>query len=129
MLCLLQPQICGVQFYWNITLRLMFSSSFYKFCQVSFSAYYLIAVGSYVKGFYNLISAFALKNSCCKTFWKTAENPVKNFNFLFLSGFSLSVLQKSYQQPFPRTLSRDCFYDDLLPAKIKSWKKEIFRKK
>ena len=86
-------------------------------------------VGSYVKGFHNLISAFALKNSCCKPFRKTAESPVKNFNFLFLSGFSLSVLQKSYQQPFPRTLSQDCFYDDLLPAKIKSWKKEIFRKK
>ena len=30
----------------------------------------------YVKGFYNLMSVFALKNSC-KTFWKSAENPGK----------------------------------------------------
>ena len=33
------------------------------------------------------MSVFALENSDCKTFWKTAENPVKDCNFLFLSGF------------------------------------------
>ena len=43
----------------------------------------------YVKGFYNLIAVFPLKNSCCKTFRKTAENPEKDCSFLFLSGFSL----------------------------------------
>ena len=39
----------------------------------------------YVKGFYNHISVFLLKNSCCKTF-RTVENPRKDCNFLFLSG-------------------------------------------
>ena len=40
----------------------------------------------YVKGFYNFMSVFALK-ICCKTFRKTTENPVKDCNFLVLSGF------------------------------------------
>ena len=39
------------------------------------------------------MSVFALKNSCCKNFWKTVENPGQDCNFLFLSGFSLWVLQ------------------------------------
>ena len=39
--------------------------------------------------FYDLSSVFGLKNSSCKTFWKTDENHLKYCNFLFLSGFSL----------------------------------------
>ena len=45
---------------------------------------------------YDLSSVFGLKNSSYKTFWKTVEYHVKNCNFLFLSGFSLYVLQKPY---------------------------------
>ena len=33
------------------------------------------------------LCVFALKNSYCKTFRKTAENPRKDCNFLLLSGF------------------------------------------
>ena len=39
--------------------------------------------------FYNLMSVFNLKSRYCKTFRKTVENPVKDCNFLFLSGFSV----------------------------------------
>ena len=39
--------------------------------------------------FYDLLSVFGLKNSSYKTFWKTVKNHTKDWNFLFLSGFSL----------------------------------------
>ena len=44
-------------------------------------------------GFYNLMSVIALKNIYWKTLRKTFENPLTDCNFLFLSGFSIWVLQ------------------------------------
>ena len=95
-----------------------FSADFYKSCYSTIS-----------KGFYNLMSVFAIKNSCYKTFWKTVENPGMDYKFLFLSGFTLWVLQNLYECPFSGTSSWFCFCDDLLSAERKSRKEESSRRK
>ena len=54
----------------------------------------------YVNGFYNLMTIFALKSNFSLFFRKTAENPVKDCNNSFLSGFSLWVLQNIFIRRF-----------------------------
>ena len=78
----------------------------------------------YVKGSYNLLSVFALKNSCCKTFRKTAEGLQL---FIIIRGFPLSFPKFLLTAAFQK-LSRVCFSNDILSVK-KSRKERSFRKK
>ena len=67
----------------------------------------------------------ALKNSCCRTFWKTAENPVKDCKFLFVSGFSLWVLQDFINSRFSEHRHRFAFAMTYCLRKEKVGKKKF----
>ena len=87
-------------------------------------------------GFYNLMSVIALKNIYWKTLRKTFENPLTDCNFLFLSGFSIWVLQTQILEiqifinsHFSEYRHGFAFAMTYCWQKEKSRKKENFRKK
>ena len=91
---LLQHQIYGLQLYWNWILQLMFFLGVLQILPQHYFQWYFRAVGSMLR-LYNLMPVYLmpLKNSCCKTFRKNAENPGKDCNFLLLSGFSFEFCE------------------------------------
>ena len=87
-------------------------------------------------GFYNLMSVIALKNIYWKTLRKTFENPLTDCNFLFLSGFSIWVLQTQILEiqifinsHFSEYRHGFAFAMTYCLQKEKSRKEESFRKK